>query len=286
MTSISKKAPLFLALFIAPVMTAMSVTTAAPASAQGLGDIVRNVIGGNNNNNGYNNNGFNNNGFNNGGFNQSSNARNYKNLNAAQLTAINNLDNNRNQANATITTAVSNGTLSMDQASMFQNQLSVNANEQFTYLNSGNFNFQQMQSVTNNLNAINTSITNAVASGAANPGANIGNNNWFNRNGGYSWKGRGHMSATYWPQFDSALNSVSFRLQEGLNNRTLDGREYGQLKSEYDQIVARQIQLKSGGMRVRNSDLSQLENRLSDLNNSITRQISDRNGGRGRRNWR
>ncbi len=279
MTSIFKKAPLFLALFVAPLMA--STISVVPASAQGFGDIVRNVIGGNNNNN----NGFNNSGFNNSGINQ--NWRNNKNLNAAQITAINNLDNNRNQANVTITTAVSNGTLSVDQANMFQNQLSVNANEQNTYLNSGNFNFQQMQSVTNNLNAINTSITNAVATGAANPNANIGGNSWFNRNGNYSWKGRGgHLSANYWPGFDSALSAVNIRLQEGLNNRTIDSRDYGRLKSEYDQIVVRQIQLKSGGARISNSERNQLENRLSDLNNSITRQISDRNNGRGRRNWR
>jgi polyhydroxyalkanoate synthesis regulator phasin len=116
-------------------------------------DTLRNVLGTNNNSS-----------FNSANY----LAGNNSGMNAAQSTSINNLNSTRAQANASISTAVANGTMSVDQASLYQNQLNANANEQNNYVNSGNFNFAQMQSVLTNLQSINSNITSAISTGATN----------------------------------------------------------------------------------------------------------------------
>ncbi len=271
---------LMLAFVVAPALaTAVSGIAITPANAQGFQDVLRNVLGTqNNNNNGFNNNGFN---TNNNGFYNGNNNNNYGNLSANQMTSMQNLDNSRAQANANITTAVSNGTLTSAQAQMFQNQLAQNANDQAAYIAANNFGFTQVQTILNNFNSVNTSINAAIAAGVANPTLNsgvIGNGGtWFQRGSNSPRWNRGRWNDgyanNYWTSFESALNAVQVRLQTGLNTGQLTSHEYRQLKAQYDHIANQGQHLKANGRNnfsgiTRNN----LERSLDDLNASVTVQ--------------
>ncbi|MBP9090354.1 hypothetical protein KBI23_04940 [bacterium] len=264
-----------------PLLSSAIFLSAQPAQAQGFTDTLRNVLGPNNNSS------FNSNNF---------LAGNNSGMNAAQSTSINNLNSTRAQANASISAAVANGTMSVDQASLYQNQLNANANEQNNYVNSGNFNFAQMQSVLTNLQSINSNITSAISTGAtnnfnANTSANNYNNNngWNNgrRNHGRNRWNNGYnnqVSATYWAGIDSQLSASLTRMQDGLNNRSLTQNEFNDLKRQYDAIVSREAQYKSNGNRFNNNERTALERQIDNLNNTITREVTDREHNR-RRRW-
>lgn len=264
-----------------PLLSSAICLSAQPAQAQSFGDTLRNVLGTNNNSS------FNSNNY---------LAGNNNGMNAAQSTSINNLNTTRAQANASISTAVANGTLSVDQASLYQNQLNANANEQNNYVNSGNFNFAQMQSVLTNLQSINSNITSAISTGATNNfnantsannynnGNSYNNNGWNNgrRNRGNRWNNgyNNQISATYWAGIDSQLSASLTRMQEGLNNRSLTQYEFNDLKRQYDAIVSREAQYKSNGNRFNNNERTALERQIDNLNNTITREVTDREHNR------
>lgn len=271
---------------VTPFLASAILTFLAPsAHAQSFGDVVRNALGTNNNNNPYSTNQYiaGNNG-----------------MNAGQTTSINNLNTTRAQANASISTAVANGTLSVDQASLYQNQLNANANEQANYVNSGNFNFMQMQSVLTNLQGINTNITSAIATGAtnsfnANTNFNNGNNGWNNgwnngrRNRGNNRWNNGYnnqINPSYWTGIDSQLSASLNRMQDGLNNRSLTQNEFNDLKRQYDLIVARENQYRASGGRFSNNERSALERQIDSLNLSITHETTDRENNRRGGRWR
>lgn len=265
-----------------PLLSSAIILSGQPAQAQNFGDALRNVLGTNNNSI------FNSNNY---------LAGNNNGMNAAQSTSINNLNSTRAQAHASIATAVANGTLTVDQASLYQNQLNANANEQNSYVNSGNFNFAQMQSVLNNLQNINTSINSSISTGAtnsfnANTSANNYNNSNYNNNGRHNhgrnrWnKGyNNQVSAAYWSGIDSQLSASLTRIQDGLNNRSLTQNEYNDLKRQYDVIVSREAQYKSNGNRFNNNERTTLERQIDALNRSITREVTDREHNR-RGGWR
>lgn len=259
-----------------PLLSAAVLISAQPAQAQSFTDVVRNALGANNNSP------FNSNNY---------LAGNNNGLNGAQTASINNLNTTRAQANASISTAVANGTLSVDQASLYQNQLNANANEQNNYVNSGNFNFAQMQSVLTNLQNINTSITSSIAAGATN-NFNTNNSNNYGWNNGRRNRGNGRwnngynqVNTSYWTGIDSQLSAALTRIQDGLNNRSLTQYEYNDLKRQYDLIVSREAQYKASGGRFSNSERTALERQIDALNSSITREVTDRerqNNRRGR----
>lgn len=261
-----------------PLLSAAVLISAQPAQAQSFTDVVRNALGANNNSP------FNSNNY---------LAGNNNGLNGAQTASINNLNTTRAQANASISTAVANGTLSVDQASLYQNQLNANANEQNNYVNSGNFNFAQMQSVLTNLQNINTSITSSIAAGATN-NFNTNNSNNYGWNNGRRNRGNGRwnngynqVNTSYWTGIDSQLSAALTRIQDGLNNRSLTQYEYNDLKRQYDLIVSREAQYKASGGRFSNSERTALERQIDALNSSITREVTDRerqNNRHGR--WR
>ncbi len=258
-----------------PLLSAAVLISAQPAQAQSFTDVVRNALGANNNSS------FNSNNY---------LAGNNNGLNGAQAASINNLNTTRAQANASISTAVANGTLSVDQASLYQNQLNANANEQNNYVNSGNFNFAQMQSVLTNLQNINTSITSSIAAGATNNfNTNTNQNNAYNNSNNYGWNngrrnhgngrwnnGYNQVNTSYWTGIDSQLSAALTRIQDGLNNRSLTQYEYNDLKRQYDLIVSREAQYKASGGRFSNSERSALERQIDALNSSITREVTDR----------
>lgn len=259
-----------------PLLSAAVLISAQPAQAQSFTDVVRNALGANSNSS------FNSNNY---------LAGNNNGLNGAQAASINNLNTTRAQANASISTAVANGTLSVDQASLYQNQLNANANEQNNYVNSGNFNFPQMQSVLTNLQNINTSITSSIAAGATNNfNANTNLNNSYNNNSNnYGWNhgrrnrgngrwnnGYNQMNTSYWTGIDSQLSASLTRIQDGLNNRSLTQYEYNDLKRQYDLIVSREAQYKASGGRFSNNERTALERQIDALNSSITREVTDR----------
>lgn len=261
-----------------PLLSAAVLISAQPAQAQSFTDVVRNALGANNNSP------FNSNNY---------LAGNNNGLNGAQTASINNLNTTRAQANASISTAVANGTLSVDQASLYQNQLNANANEQNNYVNSGNFNFAQMQSVLTNLQNINTSITSSIAAGATN-NFNTNNSNNYGWNNGRRNRGNGRwnngynqVNTSYWTGIDSQLSAALNRIQDGLNNRSLTQYEYNDLKRQYDLIVSREAQYKASGGRFSNGERTALERQIDALNSSITREVTDRerqNNRHGR--WR
>jgi len=259
-----------------PLLSAAVLISAQPAQAQSFTDVVRNALGANSNSS------FNSNNY---------LAGNNNGLNGAQAASINNLNTTRAQANASISTAVANGTLSVDQASLYQNQLNANANEQNNYVNSGNFNFPQMQSVLTNLQNINTSITSSIAAGATNNfNANTNLNNSYNNNSNnYGWNhgrrnrgngrwnnGYNQVNTSYWTGIDSQLSASLTRIQDGLNNRSLTQYEYNDLKRQYDLIVSREAQYKASGGRFSNNERTALERQIDALNSSITREVTDR----------
>lgn len=259
-----------------PLLSAAVLISAQPAQAQSFTDVVRNALGANSNSS------FNSNNY---------LAGNNNGLNGAKAASINNLNTTRAQANASISTAVANGTLSVDQASLYQNQLNANANEQNNYVNSGNFNFPQMQSVLTNLQNINTSITSSIAAGATNNfNANTNLNNSYNNNSNnYGWNhgrrnrgngrwnnGYNQVNTSYWTGIDSQLSASLTRIQDGLNNRSLTQYEYNDLKRQYDLIVSREAQYKTSGGRFSNNERSALERQIDALNSSITREVTDR----------
>lgn len=259
-----------------PLLSAAVLISAQPAQAQSFTDVVRNALGANSNSS------FNSNNY---------LAGNNNGLNGAQAASINNLNTTRAQANASISTAVANGTLSVDQASLYQNQLNANANEQNNYVNSGNFNFPQMQSVLTNLQNINTSITSSIAAGATNNfNANTNLNNSYNNNSNnYGWNhgrrnrgngrwnnGYNQVNTSYWTGIDSQLSASLTRIQDGLNNRSLTQYEYNDLKRQYDLIVSREAQYKASGGRFSNNERTALESQIDALNSSITREVTDR----------
>lgn len=254
-----------------PLLSSAIFISAQPAQAQSFSDVLRNALGATSNSS------FNSNNY---------LAGNNNGMNAAQSTSINNLNTTRAQANATISTAVANGTLSVDQASLYQNQLNANANEQNNYVNSGNFNFAQMQSVLSNLQNINTSISTSIAAGATNnfnTNANLNNNNNYGWNNGRRNRGNGRwnngynqVNPSYWTGIDSQLSAALARIQDGLNNRSLTQFEYNDLKRQYDLIVSREAQYKLSGGRFSNSERAALERQIDALNSSITREITDR----------
>ncbi len=220
-------------------------------------------------------------------------ASNNNGLNGAQAASINNLNTSRAQANAAISAAVANGTLSVDQASLYQNQLNANANEQNNYVNSGNFNFAQMQSVLTNFQNINTSITSSIAAGATNNfNTNNGNSNGWNngrrKRGNGRWNnGYNQVNTSYWSGVDSQLSAALTRIQDGLNNHSLSQFEYNDLKRQYDLIVSREAQYKTSGGRFSNSERTALERQIDALNNSITREVTDRERANNRHGrWR
>lgn len=277
----SKKSESVAWALITPFLASAILTFSAPAAhAQSFSDVVRNVLGTNNNNNPYATNQY--------------IAGNNNGLNAGQAASINNLNTTRAQANASISTAVANGTLSVDQASLYQNQLNANANEQANYVNSGNFNFMQMQSVLTNLQGINTNITSAISAGATNTfntNANINNNGWNNgrRNRGSNRWNNGfnnQINATYWTGIDSQLSASLTRMQDGLNNRSLTQNEFNDLKRQYDLIVARENQYRASGGRFNNNERTALERQIDALNVSITRETTDRENNRRGGRWR
>lgn len=259
-----------------PLLSAAVLISAQPAQAQSFTDVVRNALGANSNSS------FNSNNY---------LAGNNNGLNGAQAASINNLNTTRAQANASISTAVANGTLSVDQASLYQNQLNANANEQNNYVNSGNFNFAQMQSVLTNLQNINTSITSSIAAGATNnfnTNTNL-NNSYNNNSNNYGWNngrrnrgngrwnnGYNQVNTSYWTGIDSQLSASLTRIQDGLNNRSLTQYEYNNLKRQYDLIVSREAQYKASGGRFSNSERMALERQIDALNSSITREVTDR----------
>ncbi len=259
-----------------PLLSAAVLISAQPAQAQSFTDVVRNALGANNNSS------FNSNNY---------LAGNNNGLNSAQAASINNLNTTRAQANASISTAVANGTLSVDQASLYQNQLNANANEQNNYVNSGNFNFAQMQSVLTNLQNINTSITSSIATGATNNfNTNTNLNSAYNNNGNnYGWNngrrnrgngrwnnGYNQVNTSYWTGIDSQLSAALNRIQDGLNNRSLTQYEFNDLKRQYDLIVSREAQYKASGGRFSNGERTALERQIDALNSSITREVTDR----------
>ena len=258
-----------------PLLSAAVLISAQPAQAQSFTDVVRNALGANSNSS------FNSNNY---------LAGNNNGLNGAQAASINNLNTTRAQANASISTAVANGTLSVDQASLYQNQLNANANEQNNYVNSGNFNFPQMQSVLTNLQNINTSITSSIAAGATNNfNTNTNQNNAYNNSNNYGWNngrrnrgngrwnnGYNQVNTSYWTGIDSQLSASLTRIQDGLNNRSLTQYEYNDLKRQYDLIVSREAQYKASGGRFSNSERTALERQIDALNSSITREVTDR----------
>jgi polyhydroxyalkanoate synthesis regulator phasin len=258
-----------------PLLSAAVLISAQPAQAQSFTDVVRNALGANNNSS------FNSNNY---------LAGNNNGLNGAQAASINNLNTTRAQANASISTAVANGTLSVDQASLYQNQLNANANEQNNYVNSGNFNFAQMQSVLTNLQNINTSITSSIAAGATNNfNTNTNQNNAYNNSNNYGWNngrrnrgngrwnnGYNQVNTSYWTGIDSQLSAALTRIQDGLNNRSLTQYEYNDLKRQYDLIVSREAQYKASGGRFSNNERTALERQIDALNSSITREVTDR----------
>ncbi len=277
----SKKSESVAWALITPFLASAILTFSAPAAhAQSFSDVVRNVLGTNNNNNPYTTNQY--------------IAGNNNGLNAGQAASINNLNTTRAQANASISTAVANGTLSVDQASLYQNQLNANANEQANYVNSGNFNFMQMQSVLTNLQGINTNITSAISAGATNnfnTNANINNNGWNNgrRNRGNNRWNNGfnnQVNATYWTGIDSQLSASLARMQDGLNNRSLTQNEFNDLKRQYDLIVARENQYRASGGRFNNNERNALERQIDALNVTITRETTDRENNRRGGRWR
>ncbi len=261
-----------------PLLSAAVLISAQPAQAQSFNDVVRNALGANNNSS------FNSNNY---------LAGNNNGLNGAQAASVNNLNTSRAQANAAISTAVANGTLSVDQASLYQNQLNANANEQNNYVNSGNFNFAQMQSVLTNFQNINTSITSSIAAGATN-NFNTNNSNNYGWNNGRRNRGNGRwnngynqVNTSYWTGIDSQLSAALTRIQDGLNNRSLTQYEYNDLKRQYDLIVSREAQYRASGGRFSNSERIALERQIDALNSSITREVTDRerqNNRHGR--WR
>lgn len=258
-----------------PLLSAAVLISAQPAQAQSFTDVVRNALGANSNSS------FNSNNY---------LAGNNNGLNGAQAASINNLNTTRAQANASISTAVANGTLSVDQASLYQNQLNANANEQNNYVNSGNFNFPQMQSVLTNLQNINTSITSSIAAGATNNfNTNTNQNNAYNNSNNYGWNngrrnrgngrwnnGYNQVNTSYWTGIDSQLSASLTRIQDGLNNRSLTQYEYNDLKRQYDLIVSREAQYKASGGRFSNNERTALERQIDALNSSITREVTDR----------
>ncbi|CAN5222658.1 hypothetical protein BH11CYA1_BH11CYA1_37010 [soil metagenome] len=267
---------------VAPLLaTAIFALSTQSVQAQGFTDVLRNALG-NSTNNSYSSNNY--------------LAGNNNGLNAGQAASINNLNTTRAQANTDISTAVANGTLSVSQASLFQNQLNANANEQANYVNSGNFNFPQVQSVLTNLQGIHSSITSSISSGATN---NFNNGTAVNTNNQYGWNnGRRHgsnrnyngynnqINTTYWTGIDSQLATSMNRIQEGLNNRSLTQYEYNDLRRQYDQIVAREAQFKASGGRFSNNERSTLERQIDTLNSNITREVTDRqNNRRGGYRW-
>lgn len=277
----SKKSESVAWALITPFLASAILTFSAPAAqAQSFSDVVRNVLGTNNNNNPYTTNQY--------------IAGNNNGMNAGQAASINNLNTTRAQANASISTAVANGTLSVDQASLYQNQLNANANEQANYVNSGNFNFMQMQSVLTNLQGINTNITSAISAGATNnfnTNANINNNGWNNgrRNRGNNRWNNGYnnqINATYWTGIDSQLSASLTRMQDGLNNRSLTQNEFNDLKRQYDLIVARENQYRASGGRFSNNERNALERQIDALNVTITRETTDRENNRRGGRWR
>lgn len=277
----SKKSESVAWALITPFLASAILTFSAPAAqAQSFSDVVRNVLGTNNNNNPYTTNQY--------------IAGNNNGMNAGQAASINNLNTTRAQANASISTAVANGTLSVDQASLYQNQLNANANEQANYVNSGNFNFMQMQSVLTNLQGINTNITSAISAGATNnfnTNANINNNGWNNgrRNRGNNRWNNGfnnQVNATYWTGIDSQLSASLARMQDGLNNRSLTQNEFNDLKRQYDLIVARENQYRASGGRFNNNERNALERQIDALNVTITRETTDRENNRRGGRWR
>ncbi len=277
----SKKSESVAWALITPFLASAILTFSAPAAqAQSFSDVVRNVLGTNNNNNPYTTNQY--------------IAGNNNGMNAGQAASINNLNTTRAQANASISTAVANGTLSVDQASLYQNQLNANANEQANYVNSGNFNFMQMQSFLTNLQGINTNITSAISAGATNnfnTNANINNNGWNNgrRNRGNNRWNNGfnnQVNATYWTGIDSQLSASLARMQDGLNNRSLTQNEFNDLKRQYDLIVARENQYRASGGRFNNNERNALERQIDALNVTITRETTDRENNRRGGRWR
>ncbi|MFA6210407.1 MAG: hypothetical protein WCT03_21285 [Candidatus Obscuribacterales bacterium] len=278
----SKKSESVAWALITPFLASAILTFSAPAAhAQSFSDVVRNVLGTNNNNNPYTTNQY--------------IAGNNNGLNAGQAASINNLNTTRAQANASISTAVANGTLSVDQASLYQNQLNANANEQANYVNSGNFNFMQMQSVLTNLQGINTNITSAISAGATNnfnTNANINNNNGWNNGrrhrGNNRWNNgyNNQINATYWTGIDSQLSASLTRMQDGLNNRSLTQNEFNDLKRQYDLIVARENQYRASGGRFSNNERTALERQIDALNVTITRETTDRENNRRGGRWR
>lgn len=277
----SKKSESVAWALITPFLASAILTFSAPAAqAQSFSDVVRNVLGTNNNNNPYTTNQY--------------IAGNNNGMNVGQAASINNLNTTRAQANASISTAVANGTLSVDQASLYQNQLNANANEQANYVNSGNFNFMQMQSVLTNLQGINTNITSAISAGATNnfnTNANINNNGWNNgrRNRGNNRWNNGfnnQVNATYWTGIDSQLSASLARMQDGLNNRSLTQNEFNDLKRQYDLIVARENQYRASGGRFNNNERNALERQIDALNVTITRETTDRENNRRGGRWR
>jgi len=278
----SKKSESVAWALITPFLASAILTFSAPAAhAQSFSDVVRNVLGTNNNNNPYTTNQY--------------IAGNNNGLNAGQAASINNLNTTRAQANASISTAVANGTLSVDQASLYQNQLNANANEQANYVNSGNFNFMQMQSVLTNLQGINTNITSAISAGATNnfnTNANINNNNGWNNGrrhrGNNRWNNgyNNQINATYWTGIDSQLTASLTRMQDGLNNRSLTQNEFNDLKRQYDLIVARENQYRASGGRFSNNERTALERQIDALNVTITRETTDRENNRRGGRWR
>ncbi len=266
-----------------PLLSAAILLPAQPVQAQSFTDTLRNVLGTNNNSS-----------FNSSNF----LAGNNSGMNAAQSTSINNLNSTRAQANASISAAVANGTLSVDQASLYQNQLNANANEQNNYVNSGNFNFAQMQSVLTNLQSINSNITSAISTGATNnfnAGTSVNTNNYNNgwnngrrNNGRNRWNSgyNNQVSPTYWTGIDGQLSASLARMQDGLNNRSLTQYEFNDLKRQYDQIVARENQYRASGGRFNRNERAALERQIDTLNSTITRETTDREHNRRGGRWR
>lgn len=201
-----------------------------------------------------------------------------------QLQTMADLNNARARIESKIAAGVASGQISTQQSIDFRAELNQNASTQASYTADGFFAYNEAQSLWNTLNNIESRVQSVlnvpIATGTTYP---YGYSNTL----GYGFKptwGRGYTRG--YNNINRMQSDVLSMLNRGRSNGFLTASEYNSLKSEYDAIAAREIQMRSSNNRLNYRERQRLVDRLNSLANNISREINDRQvAGRPHRWW-
>lgn len=207
----------------------------------------------------------------------------------AQTTA--NLNTQRAQIEARISTAQSAGQITAAQAADFRAQLAQNGSLQNQYLADGIITVPEVQTLQTSMMGVDSSVQSAISANANttfNFASSVSQNPYAahscaapasftptNPPHGNAW-GWGHKwnrSRISDSQLDALQTNISTGLERGRIDRRLTYNEYRSLKSELDRIISRRTRMNTGGLDF--NERHSLYDKLSNLSMRLNKELND-----------